>query len=100
MALQKTLNFDSEFGDAFVDVTDAFIYIKSVRISRDRDGVLQMGLLVDEYVDRAAKDAGAQPIGSKSYSRSLPAGWQNTLETDMISAISRYSSATQIADDV
>lgn len=100
MAIQKTLSFDADYGDSFTDVTDAFIYIKSVRIGRDRSGVLQMSLLVDEYVDRAAKDAGAQPIGSKSYSRSLPAGWQNTLETDMISLISRYSSATQIADDV
>jgi len=42
MAIEKTLSFDSIFGDAFNDVTDAFIYIKAGHIFRDDNGDLRI----------------------------------------------------------
>ena len=98
MAIEKTLSFDNEFGAAFTDITDVFIYIRSGLISRNGSGDLVIEVKVQEFVDKAAKDAGAKPVATRTFSQTLPAGWQTTLETALINNVPRYSGATSTPD--
>lgn len=104
MALQKTMDLTAVFGDAFGDVTNAYIFVEDIHIKRNNPGPGWTAFArLTIWTNKADKDSGdARPLHQVGVEFSVPGTLPTTdlldWTEDQIIANATFTGATKISD--